>query len=104
MDSRENELEKKEMTDLVKKLHSYPSSTCKDKDIYDAADALEEQAKEIERLRKYEKMVSFIANDYYEMSYDKAKWQRDDWKKRCDKLIREDILQSDAHLIGDSEF
>ena len=48
------------------------------------------QEKEIERLQKYEKMVQFIANDYYEMSHDKVKWQRDDWKNRCRKLIEED--------------
>lgn len=47
-------------------------------------------ADEIERLEKYEKLVQFIANDYHELSHDKAKWQRDDWKKRCKKLIEED--------------
>lgn len=44
---------------------------------------------EIERLDKYRALVWFIANDYYELSYDKIKWQRDDWKKRCQKLIEE---------------
>jgi hypothetical protein len=48
--------------------------------------------KEIERLRKYEELVRFIANDYHELSFEKAQWQRDDWKKRCWKLIQEDIL------------
>lgn len=47
-------------------------------------------AEEIRRLRKYEKMVQFIANDYYELSYDKVKWQHNDWHKRCRKLIEED--------------
>ena len=42
------------------------------------------------RLQKYEKMVQFIANDYYELSYDKVKWQHNDWYKRCRKLIEED--------------
>lgn len=49
------------------------------------------QEMEIKRLQKYEKMVWFIAHDYYELSYDKIKWQRDDWWKRCRKLIEEDI-------------
>ena len=49
-----------------------------------------EKEKEIERLQKYEKMVQFIANDYCELSYDKAMWQREDWQKRCHKLIEED--------------
>ena len=44
---------------------------------------------EIERLQKYEKLVQFIANDYHELSHDKAYWQRDDWKKRCKKLIED---------------
>lgn len=47
-------------------------------------------ADEIERLRKYEALVRFISNDYHELSYEKAQWQRDDWKKRCEKLIAED--------------
>jgi len=34
-------------------------------------------------------MVHYIANDYIELSYDKAQWQRDDWLKRCNKLIKE---------------
>ena len=45
---------------------------------------------EIARLEKYERLVQFIVNDYYELSHDKAKWQRDDWYKRCRKLIEED--------------
>ena len=48
---------------------------------------------EIERLREYEKLVQFIANDYHELSHDKALWQRDDWKKRCKKLIEEDYKE-----------
>ena len=44
---------------------------------------------EIERLQKYRNLVHFIANDYYELSYEKAQWQRDDWKKRCMKLRNE---------------
>ncbi len=45
---------------------------------------------EVVRLSKYKAMVLFIANDYHELSHDKAQWQRDDWKKRCKKLIEED--------------
>ena len=44
---------------------------------------------EIDRLRKYEDTVHYIANDYIELSYDKAQWQRDDWRKRCVKTIAE---------------
>jgi len=47
-------------------------------------------AEEIRRLRKYEQLVWFIANDYYELSHDKVKWQHNDWYKRCRKLIEED--------------
>jgi len=42
---------------------------------------------EIARLEKYESMVHFIANDYIELSYEKAQCQRDDWYKRCNKTI-----------------
>ena len=53
-------------------------------------DLIRECRDEINRLEKYEKLVHFIANDYYELSYDKIKWQRDDWRKLCRKLIEED--------------
>ena len=49
---------------------------------------------EIERLKRYEELVQFIANDYHELSHDKAKWQRDDWKKRCKKLIDDDWMDA----------
>ena len=63
--------------DLVKRLRESQSHT-----MIEAADA-------IEHLSKYEELVQFIANDYHELSHDKAQWQRDDWKKRCKKLIEE---------------
>lgn len=50
---------------------------------------LNEAADRIEQLEKYRALVRFIANDYHELSYEKAQWQRDDWKKRCNKLIQE---------------
>jgi hypothetical protein len=50
------------------------------------ADAID---KENERLQEYRILVHFIANDYHELSYEKAQWQRDDWKKRCMKLRNE---------------
>jgi hypothetical protein len=40
------------MTDLVKKLRSYPSSTCKDTDIHEAADRLEELEIELDKHRQ----------------------------------------------------
>ena len=49
-------------------------------------------AEEIRLLRKYEELVRFIANDYHELSHDKAQWQRDDWKKRCKKLLQQETL------------
>lgn len=58
--------------------------------VQDLKDAQWKSNNEIERLKKYEEMVQFIANDYHELSYDKAQWQRDDWKRRCKKLIEED--------------
>lgn len=44
--------------------------------------------KEVERLQKYEELVKFIADDYIELSYEKAQWQRNDWRKRCEKLVK----------------
>jgi hypothetical protein len=45
---------------------------------------------EIARLEQYESMVHYIANDYIELSYEKAQCQRDDWYKRCNKIIAEE--------------
>ena len=42
---------------------------------------------EVKRLQQYESMVHYIANDYIELSYEKAQCQRDDWLKRCIKTI-----------------
>lgn len=52
---------------------------------------------EITRLQKYRQLVMFIANDYTELSYEKAQWQRDDWKKRCGRLLEE----LEIHIDGD---
>jgi len=57
---------------------------------------LEIYRKEIERLREYRSVVHFIANDYYELSYDKIKWQRDDWRKRCQKVIEENYSRKET--------
>ena len=51
-------------------------------------DAFQKSANEIEQLRKYQKLVYFIAHDYIELSQDKTHLQRDDWYKRCNKLIK----------------
>jgi hypothetical protein len=86
-----------------------PGMTDIDKIVQDLKDTQWKMADEIERLRKYEQMVQFIANDYYELSYDKIKWQRNDWRKRCQKLIQEDfpdppMVQSDEELTKDLDF
>jgi hypothetical protein len=51
---------------------------------------IEKLEAEIARLEQYESMVHFIADDYIELSYEKAQWQRDDWLKRCKKIIAEE--------------
>jgi len=43
----------------------------------------------IAKLEKYRDLVRFIANDSYELSYEKAQQQRDDWRKRCQQLLME---------------
>jgi len=71
------------MTDILKRLRD--TTGIHEDLLYEAAD-------EIERLREYRSVVRFIANDYYELSYDKIKWQRDDWRKRCQKVIEENDM------------
>ena len=41
------------------------------------------------KLKKYRDVVLFIESDYIELSYDKMRWQRDDWRKRCIRLLDE---------------
>jgi hypothetical protein len=60
--------------------------------IYEAAD-------EIERLREYERLVKFIANDYHELSHEKTQWQRDDWKKRCIAIQQKESEIGDELLV-----
>lgn len=76
------------MTDLTERLRK--NTRCMGHGDYDVDPLSLEAADEIDRLRKYEKLVWFIASDYHEMSHDKVYWQRDDWRKRCRKLIEED--------------
>jgi len=49
-------------------------------------DAIREK---IAKLEQYRDLVWFIANDSYELSYEKAQQQRDDWRKRCQRLLKE---------------
>ena len=47
-------------------------------------------SREIERLRKYEKLVQFIASDYWELSHDKIRWLYTEYKTKSRELIEED--------------
>lgn len=48
------------------------------------------QEKEILRLQRYEKLVQYIASDYWELSYDKIRWLYTEYKTKSRKLIEED--------------
>ena len=48
------------------------------------------QKVEIDRLKRYEDLVIFIANDYTELSYDKAKNEYLHIIQKCRALVRED--------------
>jgi len=61
---------------------------------------IEDLKVEINRLKKYKDIVYFIANDYHELSYEKSQWQRDDWKRRCNKLIEEDHSEDGNSIPG----
>lgn len=71
------------MTDIVERLRSAPVDNR-------PATLLNEAADEIERLRKYEKLVQYIASDYWELSYDKIRWLYTEYKTKSRKLIEED--------------
>ena len=59
--------------------------------------AIGKAIEEIKRLQKYRDMVLYIANDHYELSYEKAKWQRDHWRVECVKL-RNQLEPEDGKL------
>ena len=67
--------------DLIEKLKSGPGG------IMEMKQTIADKEAEIARLKQYESTVHFIANDYIELSYEKAQCQRDDWYKRCNKTI-----------------
>ena len=69
-----------------------------------SAAVLEEKEKRIAELEKFKKLVEFIANDYHELSHDKASWQRNDWKKRCKKLLQEGTLTEPEKGFEDYNF
>jgi hypothetical protein len=58
--------------------------------IMEMKQTISDKEDEIARLEQYESMVHYIANDYIELSYEKAQCQRDDWLKRCKKIIAEE--------------
>lgn len=60
---------------------------------------MEKAAREIETLRKYKDMVHFISCDYHELSHDKIRWQRDDWQRRCEKLIESLESETDSDSV-----
>lgn len=47
-------------------------------------------AEEVRRLRRYEKLVQYIASDYWELSHDKIKWLYTEYKTKCRELVQED--------------
>lgn len=49
---------------------------------------------EIERLRKYEKLVKFIATSYVELSHEKVHNEYLLFIKKCRQLIEEDKKES----------
>lgn len=54
----------------------------------EAIDRMGQLQEEIYNIQSYRDLVIFIANDYHELSFEKAEWQRTDWKKRAEKLIQ----------------
>lgn len=53
---------------------------------------IEQSQEEMKRLRRYEKMVHFIAADYLELSFHKSDVQRNEWRHKCERLIKEDYI------------
>lgn len=69
--------------DMITHLKSGPGG------IMEMKQTISDKEADIERLEQYESMIYYIVNDYIELSYEKAQWQRDDWLKRCKKIITE---------------
>ena len=56
----------------------------------DAMRVAKQLEEEVDRLKKYEKLVQYIASDYWELSYDKIRWLYTEYKTKSRKLIEED--------------
>lgn len=67
--------------DRIKNLMSGPGG------IMEMKQTIADREAVIAYLENYQSTVRFIANDYIELSYEKAQLQRDDWYKRCNKTI-----------------
>lgn len=76
----DKKMELEDANDRIEQLTSGPGG------IMEMKQTIADKEKRIEQLKF---LVHFIANDYLELSYEKAKWQRDDWHKRCRKLIQQ---------------
>lgn len=63
--------------------------TDRERQLVEGPGGIMEMKQTISNLERYRDLVHFIANDYYELSYMKVEWQRDDWRKRCRNLIEE---------------
>jgi hypothetical protein len=84
--------------DLAERLRKMPAQIQIDsryeQDCYESAD-------EIERLRKYERLVQFIATDYVELSHDKVQNEYIHIIKKCRELVKEDMVKIfDEYLEG----
>jgi hypothetical protein len=74
---------------ILRDIQLYTMDPWAQKQAIQALEGKVELRAEIARLHQYESMVHYIANDYIELSYEKAQCQRDDWLKRCRKTIAE---------------
>jgi len=91
------------MSDLVKKLRSYPSATCKDKDIYEAADIIESQAKQVAELEEVNERQRVEINELRLVnSFEDVAWKaKDERIAELEAALKPFADASDVYLGSD---
>lgn len=63
--------------------------TDRERSLVEGPGGIMEMKQTIADLERYRDLVHYIANDYYELSFEKADFQRNEWRTMCRDLIEE---------------
>jgi hypothetical protein len=50
-----------------------------------------------------EELIRYIATDYYELSYDKVRWQRDHYRQICNNWLAKNAITTSLDMLENAE-